>query len=63
LSIILQNTIKFKEIEKIIKEQGSYLTDMKIVDIYEGKDIPPESRAFTVRIFYQSKEKTLTSQG
>ena len=62
LSIILQNTIKFKEIEKIIKEQGSYLTDMKIVDIYEGKDIPPESRAFTVRIFYQSKEKTLTSQ-
>ncbi|NQT28483.1 MAG: phenylalanine--tRNA ligase subunit beta [Candidatus Omnitrophica bacterium] len=61
ISIFLKKSIKFEEIERIIKAKGGYLADLAIIDIYKGKDIPPGHKAFTLRIFYQSTEKTLTS--
>ncbi len=61
ISISLKKSIKFKEIEGIIKAKGNYLAGLTIVDVYKGKDIPPEHKAFTLRIFYQSTEKTLVS--
>ncbi|MCK4912240.1 MAG: phenylalanine--tRNA ligase subunit beta [Candidatus Omnitrophica bacterium] len=61
ISISVKKSIKFKEIEKIIKADNRYLASLAIIDIYEGKDIPQGHRAFTLRIFYQSGERTLTS--
>ena len=61
ISISLKKSIKFEEIEKIIKAKGNYLAGFTIIDVYKGKDIPSEYKAFTLRIFYQSTEKTLTS--
>jgi len=61
ISISLKKSIKFEEIEKIIKAKGNYLTGFTIIDVYKGKDIPSGYKAFTLRIFYQSTEKTLTS--
>ena len=61
ISISLKKSIKFKEIEEVIKAKGNYLADFAIIDVYKGKDIPLEYKAFTLRIFYQSTEKTLTS--
>ena len=61
ISISLKKSIKFEEIEEIIKAKGNYLADFAIVDVYGGKDIPSGYKAFTLRIFYQSSEKTLTS--
>ncbi len=61
ISISLKKSIKFKEVEGVIKAKGNYLAGLAIVDVYGGKDILPEYKAFTLRIFYQSTEKTLTS--
>lgn len=61
ISISVKKSIKFKEIEKIIKADNRYLASLAIIDVYEGKDILQGHRAFTLRIFYQSDEKTLTS--
>jgi len=61
ISISLNKDIKFKEIEEIIKREGDYLAGLNIVDVYKGKDIPSGHKAFTLRVFYQSSEKTLTS--
>lgn len=61
ISISLKKTIKFKKIEEIIKAKGNYLAGLAIVDVYKGKDIPLGHKAFTLRVFYQSTEKTLTS--
>ncbi len=57
----MKTGIKFKEIEEIIKREGNYLAGLSIVDVYKGKDIPSGHKAFTLRVFYQSSEKTLTS--
>ncbi len=62
ISLCLKKDIKFKELEAIIEESNAYLAGLKIVDVYEGRDVPSGSKAFTLRIFYQSKNKTLTSQ-
>jgi len=61
ISLALQKNVKFKEIEKIIRDTGKYLKDLRIVDAYQGKDIPKDAKAFTLRIFYQAREKTLTA--
>ncbi|MCF7908385.1 MAG: phenylalanine--tRNA ligase subunit beta [Candidatus Omnitrophica bacterium] len=62
ISIALAKDVDFKEVEDTIKAKSNYLADLCIVDIYKGKDVPPETTAFTLRIFYQSPNKTLTSQ-
>jgi len=62
ISISLANDLNFAQIEETIKAKSKYLANLQIVDIYKGKDLPPETTAFTLRIFYQSSEKTLTSQ-
>ena len=61
ISISLNKDIKFKEIEEIIKREGNHLAGLSIVDVYKGKDIPSGHKAFTLRVYYQSSEKTLTS--
>jgi len=63
ISLDLKKDLRFEEIEKILKETvQDYLLDYQIVDIYRTKDAPSNLITFTIRIFYQSKEKTLTSQ-
>ncbi|UCC95187.1 MAG: phenylalanine--tRNA ligase subunit beta [Candidatus Omnitrophota bacterium] len=63
ISIAFHKSRSFKEARQIIKTQaGEYLLDLQIIDVYKGKDIPSDSFAFTLRIFYQSQKKTLTSE-
>lgn len=64
ISYALRKDKKFSEVREIILDKaGEYLQDMRIVDEYKGKDIPHDYSAFTLRIFYQSKERTLTCDG
>ncbi|MBP7087841.1 MAG: phenylalanine--tRNA ligase subunit beta [Candidatus Omnitrophica bacterium] len=62
ISISLKKSVKFKEIEEIIRQSNSYLSDLQVVDFYQGKDISGDSLAFTLRIFYQSQSRTLTAE-
>lgn len=63
ISLALQKNKRFKEIETVLYEEGKdVLSAVKIVDYYKGKDIPDDYCAFTLRIFYQSPERTLTAQ-
>ncbi len=59
ISIVLSRRVLFSTLEKIIKEKSKYLTEVRVVDTYRGKDVPVEATAFTLRLFYQSREKTL----
>jgi len=62
ISICLSRKVKFAEVEKIIKEGNKYLSGLQVVSFYKGKDAPQNATVFTLRIFYQSSQKTLTSQ-
>jgi phenylalanyl-tRNA synthetase beta chain len=62
ISILAQNKIKFSGVEKAVKGVGRELCSYKVVDIYRGKNIPPDCAAFTLRVFYQAADRTLTSE-
>ena len=62
ISLFLKREIKFSDLEKIIKAEAKHLSDLQIIDVYAGKDVPEGLTAFTLRVFYQSKDKTLSSQ-
>jgi phenylalanyl-tRNA synthetase beta chain len=62
ISIALNKSKHFSDVEKIIKEKKEYISDYRIVDTYKGKDLEQGFCAFSLRIFYQSSQRTLTSQ-
>ncbi len=49
-------------LEKITKEGGKNLREIKLFDVYEGKEIPMEMKNFAFRLFFQSGSKTLSSE-
>ncbi len=61
VSLALKKDVWFEDIKKIIEKESQYLSGMKIIDTYQSKELPKDYYAFTLRIFYQSKEKTLNS--
>ncbi|UCG34647.1 MAG: phenylalanine--tRNA ligase subunit beta [Candidatus Omnitrophota bacterium] len=62
ISIALRRDKKFAKIRAAVERKaGEFLVDMRIVDEYRGKDISSDYHAFTLRVFYQSKDRTLTS--
>ena len=63
ISLALNKNKRFADIESaILLHAKEYLADIMIVDEYYGKDVPKDHLAFTIRISYQSKKKTLTTQ-
>ena len=62
ISIALRNDKKFSDVEKIIvKKSKDYFSSLEILDRYQGQDLEKDYQAFTLRIFYQLSERTLTS--
>ncbi|MFA5338176.1 MAG: phenylalanine--tRNA ligase subunit beta [Candidatus Omnitrophota bacterium] len=62
ISIAIHKNRHFSDVEKIIKEKKEYICDYRIIDTYQGKDLEKDFYAFSLRVFYQSKERTLTSE-
>ena len=61
LSLLLNNNIKVEDILGTIKEKaGPLLTELKIIDYYQGKQIPTGFKGLTVSCLYRSAERTLT---
>ena len=62
ISIVLRQGVDFSDIQDILTAAGEHLVDFCVVDMYNGKDVPQTATAFTLRLFYQSADTTLTSQ-
>ncbi|MCK9614046.1 MAG: phenylalanine--tRNA ligase subunit beta [Candidatus Omnitrophica bacterium] len=62
ISIAMRASKHFSDVEKTIKEKKEYISDYRIIDTYKGKDLEQGFCAFSLRIFYQSNQRTLTSQ-
>jgi len=60
-SLILHKGVRVDDILGKIKENaGGLLQELKILDCYKGKQIPPGCRGLTVSCLYRSTERTLT---
>jgi phenylalanyl-tRNA synthetase beta chain len=61
ISFILKENIRAAEIFKAIKERGgSLLEEARIVDYYQGSQIPAGFRGLTISCFYRLSGRTLT---
>jgi phenylalanyl-tRNA synthetase beta chain len=60
LSLILDKTISFNQIEKIAREQGGQLLkDINVFDVYEGENIGAGKKAYALTFVLQDQNKTL----
>ena len=63
LALLLDKAIKFEEIEKIAyKADKNLLKDVRLFDVYEGKNLPEGKKSYAVNFVIQDAEKTLTDK-
>ncbi|SHH66796.1 phenylalanyl-tRNA synthetase beta subunit [Caloranaerobacter azorensis DSM 13643] len=63
IALVVDKDIMVREIEKIIWENGSDIVEnVKLFDVYMGKQIPEGKKSVAYSITYRSYEKTLTDE-
>ena len=63
LSMILDNNIKFEEIESIAYGlEGKILKDVVLFDEFKGKNIDDDKKSFAVSFTFNDSKKTLTDK-
>ncbi len=60
ISLAIPKGIKFTQVEETIRREGKNIVGLQVIDTYQGKGVPSDYFAFTLRVFYQSSERTLT---
>lgn len=61
ISFILKENLKAEDILATVREKaGPLLQEAKIIDYYQGKQIPDGFKSLTISCFYRSDERTLT---
>ncbi|MCL4408181.1 MAG: hypothetical protein M1521_06055, partial [Thermotogae bacterium] len=60
LSMFVQKgKFQTSEIIRIARTSSEYVRDVRVIDFYTGKGVPPESYSITIRITYGSMDRTL----
>jgi phenylalanyl-tRNA synthetase beta chain len=63
LSLLVDRRVTFAEIERAILAQHlEYLRRVKLVEVYEGANLPEGKRSVTLRIEYRADERTLRDE-
>ncbi len=61
LALVVSRDIPTEQLEKTIREAGGNLiSEVKLFDLYEGKQIPEGKRSLAYSITFRNKDKTLT---
>ena len=63
LSFIVPKTLKAQDVEReITKAAGNLLTDVRVMDLYEGEPLSADQRSIAFRMTFQSGERTLSDE-
>lgn len=63
LSFVVPKTLRAQDIQKeIVKAGGALLTEVKVVDLYEGESLGADQRSLAFRMKFQSPERTLSDE-
>jgi phenylalanyl-tRNA synthetase beta chain len=63
LSFIVEQTISFEEIQKILRFNGTkFLTEINLLDEYKGESVPDNHISLCLQLVFQSNEKTLQNK-
>lgn len=60
LALLLDNNVTFGQVEALVRKSGSkLLKDVRLFDVYEGKNLPAGKKSYAIAITIQDEEKTL----
>jgi len=62
VSFMIKKDILIDKILKTIQEAASYLEDVDLFDIYEGKNLPFGKQSLSFHLIFRSSEKTLKAE-
>ncbi|MDI6808309.1 MAG: phenylalanine--tRNA ligase subunit beta [Candidatus Eisenbacteria bacterium] len=63
ISIIVETGIAEAELRETIRlSGGNYLKELKLFDVYEGKEIPKGKKSLAYSLFFRSNERTLSDE-
>ncbi len=63
LAFVVPKTLRAHDIQKeIIKTGGVLLTDVNVVDLYEGESLGADQRSLAFRLKFQSNDRTLADE-
>ena len=61
IAMLVEDGILVQQIEDIIKKQGGKIVEnIKLFDVYKGKQIPEGKKSVAYSITYRKEDKTLT---
>jgi phenylalanyl-tRNA synthetase beta chain len=62
ISVLVPFRTQAAEVLKVIRENAApIIQSVELFDIYEGKNLPQNTKSFTFHIIYQAKDRTLSS--
>lgn len=62
-ALLLNKDVEFSKIEQIAyKADRKLVKDVKLFDVYEGKNLPEGKKSYAVKFYLQDEEKTLTDK-
>ncbi|MDE6297185.1 MAG: phenylalanine--tRNA ligase subunit beta [Muribaculaceae bacterium] len=63
LALLVDKGVKFADIEEVIrKSEKKLLRDVRLFDVYEGKNLPEGKKSYAVSMKLQDNEKTLNDK-
>lgn len=63
LSLLIDKDISFEQIKEVAEQHETYLVkDINVFDVYEGKNIGENKKAYAMSFLIQDKKKTLTDK-
>jgi phenylalanyl-tRNA synthetase beta chain len=63
LSLVIDKSVSFSEIEKIARRiEPQLIQDIRVFDVYEGERIDANKKAYAITFILQDSEKTLTDK-
>ena len=63
LSFIIKKNVEFKKIQELLYLNGShFLTEVTLLDEYQGNSIPIDHTSLCLQLVFQSKSETLQTK-
>lgn len=60
ISLVLDHSVNFEAVREIIdKQKGKFIQDVTVFDVYQGKELEINKKAYALNLILQDQEKTL----
>ncbi|MDD5613546.1 MAG: phenylalanine--tRNA ligase subunit beta [Candidatus Omnitrophica bacterium] len=59
IALILPQSVSSQDVVEKINNRNELVSSIEIVDVYQGKQIPPDKKGLAIRITYRSLDRTL----